>query len=310
MSSTNSAPPDRRSRPDQALATFTGALAPRLPGQWTASSASLATSGARCEMDARLWDLAHASWALGEFVYDSAGLLRGPGGRELFVLPRPRPHTGQYIVAALLPEAFGSAYDHEDLAPHGIAVDPDPARAAAAISERLLPRYTQAIHQVLERINSTADLPFTSQDADSALLSNAVRTLLLVAELRVADEPSGLAEVLAGGGEYICDRFEFDYDLAPLFEAAAVQAVLAAAGVDNRSLFDPGIPHQLRRLSERSPAESCALLRRAADSLDEPPPAPRTEAARARTRLLSFTAAVTSSTPAPPITSATSAPRR
>ncbi|MFD0259035.1 hypothetical protein ACFVH7_12275 [Kitasatospora indigofera] len=312
MSNTDTDTAARRSAPKEALDAFAEALASRLPGQWAASSTPLTSADARSAVHARLWDLAHASWALTTVVNDRAGLLRGPGGRELFVLPRPHPHTDQYIVAALLPEALGSAYDYEDLAPDGIAVHPDPARAASAVSERLLPRYSQAIHQVLERINPSAGLPFTSQDADSAVLRAAVRTLLLLAELRLADEPSDLAEVLDGGGEYVCERLELDYDMAPLVEAAAVQAVLAAAGIDNRSLFDAGIPRQLRRLSVRPAAEQSALLRCAADALDGPPPSPRLEAARVRTRVrpLTAVAVIASSGPMTPITSVTSAPGR
>ncbi|MER6398514.1 hypothetical protein ABT263_21040 [Kitasatospora sp. NPDC001603] len=293
------------------LAAFTEALASRLPDRWTPSSTPLTTSDARNNVHARLWDLAHASWALQTVVYDRAGLLRGPGGRELLVLPRPHPHAGQYIVAALLPEALGSAYDHEDLAPHGIAVDPDPARAASAVTDRLLPRYDRALRQLLAGIDSTADLPFTSHRTDSPVLRHAVRTLLLVAELRLADESYDVLEALAGGGEYVCDRVELDYDMAPLVEAAAVQAVLSAAGLPTGSLFDPGIPARLRRLSARSPADQYDVLRRAAESLAEPVPSPRLGAARARTRILS-TSLAAAALPARPTATAsrTSVPGR
>ncbi|MEU9074538.1 hypothetical protein AB0D22_07625 [Kitasatospora sp. NPDC048538] len=243
----------------------------------------LTTAKARAEVHDRLWDLAHADWALSEFVYAHAGILRGPASRELLVLPRPAPHTEQYIIAPLLPEVLGRTTDEvEELAPHGITVDPDPPRAAAAVTGRLLPRYDRAIRQVLTDTDPIADLPWPSQDSDPAVLRNAVRTLLIVAELRLDDEMTGLAEIVSGGGDYVCERLSFDYDMAPLIEAAAIQALLATAGLGTGSLLDPDTPRHLRRLSALPAAEQHALLRRAAAVLDEPPPTPRSSAARAR----------------------------
>ncbi|MGW2544721.1 hypothetical protein ACWC5I_28545, partial [Kitasatospora sp. NPDC001574] len=276
------------------------------PGRWTPSTTTLTTGAARNAVHDRLWDLAHASWALETFVHESAGLLRGPGGRELLVLPRPHPHSGQYIAAALLPEVLGSAYDHAERAPHGIAVGPDPARAAAAVTGRLLPRYDQALRRLLADVDSTADLPATSQDTDPPALRGAVRALLLLAELRLDDEKADFAEALAGGADYLCGRDGFDYDMVALYEAAAVQTLLTAAGIDSRSLLDPGVPDHLRGLSALPLTDKQDLLRRAAASLDDPPPA-RADAARARTRIVS-SAPTAGQVPVRPAATTTRAP--
>ncbi|MFF2657350.1 hypothetical protein ACFVUH_08285 [Kitasatospora sp. NPDC058032] len=291
----------------QGLAAFTEALAARLPGRWTPSTTTLTTSAARNAVHDRLWDLAHASWALQTFVYERGGLLRGPGGRELFVLPRPHPHTGQYIAAPLLPEVLGSAYDHQALAPHGIAVGADPARAAAAVTDRLLPRYEQALRRMLEHLDPDADLPATTQDTDPPVLRGAVRSLLLLAELRVGDGTADLAETLAG----LCDHLRLDYDKAALYEAAAVQTLLAAAGIDSPSLLDPAVPDYLRRLSALPLADKRDLLRRAVASLDDLPDT-RARAARTRTWIVSSTppAAAAAQAPLPATAPCAPAPDR
>ncbi|MFC9331724.1 hypothetical protein [Kitasatospora sp. NPDC057015] len=309
---------------DLALLRFSEALAERLPGSWTATDIDVSTGVARSELDARLWDNAVASWALGTFVYDRAGIVKDSGERSLVVLPRPYPHTDQYVVAALLPAVLGSAYDFEDLAPHGIVVDASPARAAFAVRMRLLPRYTDALHTALSReiaayIPSTAELAgdrpaavplaapvpvyvpdgsrWQSDPRDTQLLREAVRDLLRIAALRFDEEQTGISDVLAGGGEFLCDRNDLDPDLAPIIEAAALTTALDAAGLRVHSVLDPALPEHLQRFESWPADRQRAAIQQAAGALD-PPAVERPDAARARS----------ASHPAAPIRLATDPP--
>lgn len=65
-------------------------------------------------------------------------------GAELVVVDRPlRRH--EFLVAALAPQ--GINVTDAVKAPDGIVVSADPARAASAVADRLLPQYEQAVHQ-------------------------------------------------------------------------------------------------------------------------------------------------------------------
>ncbi|MFJ9446726.1 hypothetical protein ACIRRH_33435 [Kitasatospora sp. NPDC101235] len=282
LSASNAAAEAHRVEPDMTLAGFTQALAPRLPDQWVSDTVELPTTAARNALHDRLWDLAHADWALGEFRYTSAGVLRGPAGRELLVLPRPFPHTGQYIVAPLLPAVFGRTTDDvEHLSPHGIAVSPDPARAAAAVTARLLPRYDSALRSALPDLSPPTELlpwggPLSRSDRDPAVLRAAVLDVLAVTEFG-ADEATGLAEVLPGASEYVSG-----YAMAPLVHAATVQALLTTAGLGGTSLLNPDAPKHLRNLSTLPRAAQHRLLRQTAARVAEPPATARSSAARVR----------------------------
>ncbi|MGW3183250.1 hypothetical protein ACWDD9_28640 [Kitasatospora sp. NPDC001119] len=272
----------QRATREPMLAAFAQTLAPRLPGEWVADVMDLPTTAARTALHDRLWDLATADWALGEFRYTDAGVLRGPAGRELLVLPRPVPHTGQYIVAPLLPAVFGRTTDDvEHLSPHGITVSPDPARAAAAVAGRLLPRYDRALRSALPDFSLPTELqpwggPLSPADRDPAVLRACVLDVLAVTEFSV-DDTAGLAEVLAGASEYVAG-----YARAPLVHAVTVQALLASAGLGSASLLDPDTPLHLRSLSAFPPAEQQRLLRQTATCLAEPPATPRSSVARIR----------------------------
>ncbi|MFE4514046.1 hypothetical protein ACFRMQ_07590 [Kitasatospora sp. NPDC056783] len=264
------------------MAAFTQALALRLPGEWVADVMDLPTTTARTTLHDRLWDLATADWALGEFRYTSAGVLRGPAGRELLVLPRPVPHAGQYIVAPLLPMVFGRTTDDvEHLSPHGITVSPDPARAAAAVTGRLLPRYNRAIRNALPDFSPPTELQpwgstFSPSERDPAVLRASVLDVLAVAEFSVNDT-AGLAEVLPGASEYVSG-----YARAPLVHAVTVQALLSTAGLGSVSPLDPDTPLHLRSLSALPLSEQQRLLRQTAVRLAEPPATSRSSAARVR----------------------------
>ncbi|GAA2119410.1 hypothetical protein GCM10009759_67470 [Kitasatospora saccharophila] len=299
--------PDEQIR---ALDQFSQTAAARLPGTWSASTIDISTGTARSDLHEQLWDNAVTAWILGEFAYQRAGIITDGGLRALLVLPRPHPHTGQYAIAPLLPAALGTAYEFESLSPHGITVGADPAHAASAVRTRLLPRYNEALRAVLAReigpstphgaetatgtaADETDPAPegapacvtdgsrWQSDPCDGQVLREAVRALLLAAEVRFDEELTGASDVLAGGGEYICDRDDLDADLAPVIEAAALTAVLDAAGLRVHSLLDPALPGHLEQLESWPEQQQRAVFQRAA-SLLAPQPAQRPGAARIR----------------------------
>jgi hypothetical protein len=139
--------PARRDRAPGRLRAFSDALARRLPGSWSAVTEDyFAYSPAHADVMDRLWDNGHAEWALNDFVHHEAALLDSPGNENFVVLARPL-HSGQFLVAALAPPGVDGTL-RTDHVPHGIAVPSDPARAAADIERRLLPRYRQAVEAV------------------------------------------------------------------------------------------------------------------------------------------------------------------
>lgn len=77
-------------------------------------------------------------------------MLRGPAGQRLCVAERPR-HPHQFVVAPLVPRGQHIKPHHfvgvEE--PNGITVPDDPARAAAQVTRRVLPRYARALQEVL-----------------------------------------------------------------------------------------------------------------------------------------------------------------
>ncbi|MFJ4676900.1 hypothetical protein [Kitasatospora sp. NPDC088783] len=311
-----------REEQHRALLCFSEGLAARLPGTWAAGTTDISTGTTRSDLHEQLWDHAVADWILGAFAYQRAGIVTDGGLRALLVLPRPHPHTGQYAIAPLLPEFLGSANDFEDLSPHGITAGADPARAASAVRIRLLPRYDDALRTVLareigpstpSRTGATAaetdpeseEIPIYASDGrrwqndphDAQVLREAVRCLLLAAEVRFDEEQTGASDVLAGGGEYICDRDDLHPDLAPIIESAALIAVLGAAGLRVHSLLDPALPDLVEQLESWTEERQRQAFQLAAQLL-LPHPADRHAAARVRSTTL----------PAAVIRSATGAP--
>ncbi|MEW1632717.1 hypothetical protein AB0469_01425 [Streptomyces sp. NPDC093801] len=141
------------SRPD--LAVYARALAARLPGTWAATYSrhdgyadQLATAGA-------VWDAGAVGYAASTYVLRHQAVLARPDGARLLVFDRPlRPR--RFMVAALEPDAPHDSF-HGVGEPNGIAVPADPARAAAQVARRLLPRYEHALRQV--RHNTTHPPP-------------------------------------------------------------------------------------------------------------------------------------------------------
>ncbi|MEC3997114.1 hypothetical protein VSR01_27885 [Actinacidiphila sp. DG2A-62] len=140
--------PHLRSRDDPGgLRAFSDALARRLPGSWSAFTKDyFRYSHMYADVRDSLWDRGQTTRVLQDRVPDRAALLNGPGGESLVVIERPR-HPGQFLVAALAPPGVYSVLRNR-YTPHGIAVPEHPARAAADVGRRLLPRYRQAVDAV------------------------------------------------------------------------------------------------------------------------------------------------------------------
>jgi hypothetical protein len=142
--------PTPRSRPARSgsgLRAFSDALALRLAGHWSAAAIAPFDYGpASADVKDRLWDHGHVEWALQDFIQEEAAVLDGPAKENFVVIPRPL-RRGKFLVAALAPPGIDGTLRAEH-APHGIAVSDDPARAAAAVQRRLLPRYRHAVETV------------------------------------------------------------------------------------------------------------------------------------------------------------------
>ncbi|QNA72107.1 hypothetical protein C8250_009485 [Streptomyces sp. So13.3] len=139
------------------LSTFANGLAARLPGAWTSDYQRHATYADQFSRTEQLWDLGHVQHIVSQYVLTHDAVLHGPDGQRLYVVDRPHyPH--QFVVAPLAPDDDETQPHHfEGVAePNGIAVPNDPARAAAGVDRRVLPRYEQALQVVRD---NAADQP-------------------------------------------------------------------------------------------------------------------------------------------------------
>ncbi|MET9556824.1 hypothetical protein [Streptomyces sp. NPDC006645] len=143
------------------LSGFATALAARLPGTWTNHYHQHTAYREQFALGNRVWDLGHVHWAVSEFVLRHDAQLNGSHGQRLYVVERPL-RTDQFLVTPLQPRIEFHHFHGVD-EPNGIAVPGDPARAAAAVTRRLLPRYQHALAAV--RRNSTT--PRTGRTAPS-----------------------------------------------------------------------------------------------------------------------------------------------
>ncbi|MFE4613369.1 hypothetical protein ACFRK5_34275 [Streptomyces niveus] len=145
------------------LSGFSTALAARLPSTWTSHYHQHATYRDQFALGNRVWDLGHVHWAVSEFVLRHDAELNGSHGQRLYIIERPLK-PGQFLVAPLQPRNPLRHFDDVD-EPNGITVPGDPARAAAAVARRLLPRYQHPLAAV-RRNSATAR---TGQPAPSTL---------------------------------------------------------------------------------------------------------------------------------------------
>lgn len=167
--------------PHTTLETLASGIAARLPGGWTSTYQHYALYEHQFPTTNRLWDTGHVQHIASTHVLGHGAILRGPEGQELYVTDRPRyPH--EIVVAPLEPDRAGIRPRHFDGVeePSGIAVPTDPVRAAATVTRRLLPRYEQALLEVLQQVE---DLPEPAHHASRA---------------RTAPVITGLGELEAG----------------------------------------------------------------------------------------------------------------
>ncbi|MEW1616024.1 MULTISPECIES: hypothetical protein [unclassified Streptomyces] len=158
--------------PHTTLETLAANMAARLPGGWTSTYQHYALYEHQFSTTNRLWDTGHVQHIAITYVLGHGAVLRGPEGQELYVTDRPRyPH--QVVVAPLEPDRAGIRAHHFDGVeePSGIAVHADPARAAAAVARRLLPRYEQALLEVLQQVEDLPQPPAIASRAPTSLVT-------------------------------------------------------------------------------------------------------------------------------------------
>lgn len=142
------------------LSDFASALAGRLPGCWTSEYQRHARYEDQFPRAEQLWDNGLVAYIVSEYVLTHDAVLHGPDRQRLYVTDRPRyPH--QFVVAPLEPDEDGVKPHHfvgvEE--PNGITVSNDPARAAAHVARRVLPRYEQALDEVFDNAAVQPDPP-------------------------------------------------------------------------------------------------------------------------------------------------------
>ncbi|MEU5833031.1 hypothetical protein ABZ820_04975 [Streptomyces diacarni] len=137
---------------------FAEEVAARLPTGWHALPPPQPRGG-----EEGLWDNGHVSWAVEQRGHSYPGyLLKGPNDETFQIIDRPC-HPDQHLVAPLTPKGFHARHFHGVEEPHGIAVSDQPARAAARIAHRLLPRYYQALEAVMQRARAEPVPPMTPE---------------------------------------------------------------------------------------------------------------------------------------------------
>ncbi|MEY9846383.1 hypothetical protein ABH940_003470 [Streptacidiphilus sp. BW17] len=138
------------------LRDTTAAIVERLPSGWAVEMCDLSAGQGELADQAR--DLGSLHGAISIFALDEAAILTGPGDLRLLAVRQPRSRD-HLLIGALRPTTIPRALldAHGDQAvPWAVAVNSDPARAAAEIQQRFLPRYHQALWQVRVRALTAA----------------------------------------------------------------------------------------------------------------------------------------------------------
>ncbi|WP_277440982.1 hypothetical protein [Streptomyces sp. SPB162] len=142
------------------LSDFARALAARLPGSWSSDYQRHARYEEQFPRTEQLWDNGHVAHIVSQYVLSHDAILHGPEGHRLFIADRPH-HCDQFVAASFEPVEDGIKPHHfvgvEE--PHGIAIPNDPARAAARIAQRVLPRYERAVESVFDNAATLPDSP-------------------------------------------------------------------------------------------------------------------------------------------------------
>lgn len=142
------------------LSAFAAGLADRLPGTWTSEYQRHAQYKDQFPRTEQLWDNGHVHYIVSQYVLTHDAVLHGPAAQRLYVTDRPR-YARQFVVAPLAPGGPNIKPHHLDAVeePNGIAVPKDPARAAARVARRVLPRYERALQAVLVHVADQPDPP-------------------------------------------------------------------------------------------------------------------------------------------------------
>ncbi|WP_437053473.1 hypothetical protein [Streptomyces sp. enrichment culture] len=135
-------------------------MASRLPGTWTSDYTHHDSHNRQFGTVETLWDVGHVDYIVSQYALGHHAVLHDQDGRRLYVTDRPL-YRHQFVVAPLEPDAPGLKPHHfvgvEE--PNGIAVPDKPARAAAQVTRRLLPRYQQALDAVHGNILAQPEPP-------------------------------------------------------------------------------------------------------------------------------------------------------
>ncbi|MET7740304.1 hypothetical protein [Streptomyces sp. NPDC005385] len=142
------------------LSAFAAGLADRLPGTCSSEYQRHAQYADQFPRTEQLWDAGHVDYIVSQYVLTHDAVLHGPANQRLYVTDRPLyPH--HFVVAPLAPDGPHIKPHHFDAVeePNGIAVPEDPARAAAHVARRVLPRYEQALQELLDNTVAQPDPP-------------------------------------------------------------------------------------------------------------------------------------------------------
>ncbi|MEN8654408.1 hypothetical protein ABCR94_28375 [Streptomyces sp. 21So2-11] len=236
------------------LSAFATGLAERLPGAWTITHQAHAEYEDQFPTTNRLWDVGHVGYIVSNYVLSHDALLHGPENQQLYVSDRPR-YRHQFVVAPLEPDGDGIKPHHFAGVdePNGIVVPNDPARAAAHVARRVLPRYQHALHKVLR---NAADQPEPPHRLGPPQVSQ-VLTLTLYADGALGAPyksvpPDARATLYAHGFQYTPHQAAFllpasygESGRALLVQAVAQQLTAEGIGVNLRHsapTTSPGLP--------------------------------------------------------------------
>ncbi|MGV9790853.1 hypothetical protein ACWEIK_22310 [Streptomyces sp. NPDC004673] len=217
-----------------------------------------------------LWDCGPARSALLDWELPIS-LLDGPAGQQLCVTPRPR-YARQYLVAPLEPRGFRLHHTSSVLEPSGIAVPDDPARAAAAVARRVLPRYAHALDQVRR---TAADQPGPPSRSKTAEVTPSLTLVSYPDGMVGAPEPDVPAQARPAllAASFLYSPLDNAFVL-PATYSSAQQALLLQRVI--RSLNDQGIGVTFRH------ATQAHKLTRPPTAATLPRPNPASRPSRAR----------------------------
>ncbi|MEV5878064.1 hypothetical protein AB0L75_28325 [Streptomyces sp. NPDC052101] len=119
-------------------------IAAHLPGTWSAETSIHSHPEWQYDLVPSLWDDGELLQAVQHQRAPYTAVLNNGEGINLLLVERPG-HPGDYLVGAFASDGFDDNID-EPIAPRSIVLPGDHQLAAAAIAERFLPAYHQALH--------------------------------------------------------------------------------------------------------------------------------------------------------------------